>query len=303
MARDAEPIIEPLTGPFPEIERLTYPRHWHRWCEDPSRYLALGSKRQGDAVGLVLMDGREESEPAARRVLSVAVAPAFRRQGIGRALMARAEAAARAEGAAVLVGYHSSRTRGRAALEGLLAACGWERPSELEQRLVGAVGWVTKGLEAWQAQLDHIHARGFTALSWAEVGDHDVARIRAMIEDPEVAPYTPWPQVEAADDDLSLVLCRHGQPAGWIVATPEPGLGGIYYSSGYVIPPLRRSGWLVAGLVEACRRQAAKLGPDSIAIYTTVAGNTAMRAFMLRRLDPFGPSWIDIRYTSRKVLS
>lgn len=303
MTRDAEPIIESLAGPLPVFERLTYPRFWRRWSQEPGRYLALGCRFQGTAAGLVLVGGPGEREPMTRRVLSVAVAPAFRRRGIGRTLMAEAEAAARARDTDTLIGYHSSRTRGRMALEGLLAACGWEAPAEVEQRLIGAVGWVAKGLEAWRPHLDHIRSRGFAALSWAETDDRDFARIREMLEDPDVAAYTPWPQIEEADHDLSLVLRRDDRPVGWIVAAPDSEMGATYYSGGYVIPALRRSGWLVAGLVEACRRQAEKLGPDSVAAYGTAADNTAMRTFMRRRLDPFGPAWIDIRYVSRKVLS
>ncbi len=300
-------LIEPLPLPVAGFEALTYPRlRWALTGEDaPAErlqdVLALGARLHGASVGLVLLS--PVSSEGVRRIWSIAVAPAQRRRTIGARLLARAEAEARDRGTRLLTAFHSSRMPNPAAFEGLLRRAGWSAPEPLEYRLAGRADWVFGALADWQPMLERLRARGFAATPWHEVTPEDRARAETLIA---AAPQAPGIQVfvheKYAEPPVSIALRRHGEIVGWVLGEREPGTGHFHYTKGYVVPELQRTGWMIGGLLEVCRRQAEAFGPDSVAVYETPAHNTPMIQFMQKRLSPRGPLWTDVRYRSEKQL-
>ncbi|HVZ43763.1 MAG TPA: GNAT family N-acetyltransferase [Ramlibacter sp.] len=240
-----------------------------------------------------------------RRLLSVMVHPLARRSGLGMRLLASGEALARESGTRRLVAVHSSRMQARQAFERLLAVCGWRPPQELEFRLAGRAAWAERAKHDWAGFLQRLADRGFGTTSWRDMDDAEWAKARRVAHE--------LPEADRAFDpfsrnigvtplaDLSIVLRREERIVGWIVGSRGALADSFHYSQGYALPEVRRLGWLAAGARDVCERQAKLHGAASLSVFETSQGNTAMRRFMERQLEPYS-EWTDSRYVSEKEL-
>jgi hypothetical protein len=170
----------------------------------------------------------------------------------------------------------------RDAYESLLRRGGWPEPWLHQVRLSGRADWVNRAEGEWSGFLGRLHQQGWQATPWLEMTPEDHATVAAIAAS---APEDQRPFTDGLYPPVCLAIRRHGQVVGWVLGREELRERHVDYPVGYVIAELRRSGWLIAGLMEACRRQAAALGPDSIAGYGTGSYNSAMQTFMLRRLS------------------
>ena len=88
---------------------------------------------------------------------------------------------------------------------------------------------------------------------------------------------------------------------GWIQCQESPLKDHYYYVNGYVLPELRRGGWLIYGVIEVCRLQTEAFGPKTISVYETAADNEGMFHFMRDRLETYR-TWMDMKFRSEKSL-
>ncbi|MGQ0655185.1 MAG: GNAT family N-acetyltransferase [Betaproteobacteria bacterium] len=304
----AEPYrVAAIELPAPDFETFTYPRYRPvvrgAAPEDTGRPLAIGAWAGGIPAGLALFS----LWPNARgRLLSILVSAPLRGHGLAGRMLALGEAAAAADGVKKLVALHSSRMPRRESWEALLRKSGWSAPAELEFRLAGRARWSIQAAQDWAPFLARLAERGYGSSPWNEISPADRARVAAMVTselseaDRSFDPFKAEKALELIGE-LSLVLRRHGEIVGWIVASRGALPGSVHYSNGYVLPALRRAGWLVAGVREVCERQSALLGRDSLSIFETAPGNQAMRRFMERQLKPYS-EWTDTRYRSEKAI-
>ncbi|MGV3569676.1 MAG: GNAT family N-acetyltransferase [Ramlibacter sp.] len=275
------------------------------------RQLAVGAWLHEQPVGLAWLSaplGADDAAGAApRELLSVMVAPLLRRMGIARRLLERAQELAATQGCPSLQAFHSSRLPARAGYEALLRACGWSAPVPCESRLAGKAGWALAARDDWAPLLARWRAAGFSACDWGAVdaaARADIARVVATELPAADRLYDPLrPDLQAtAIPALSLLLRRHGRPVGWLLGSPGLLPATVYYAQGYVLPALQRQGWLLAGMREVCERQAALLGPDSLATFVTAQANANMQRVMQRQLGRYA-QWMDERYLSLKPLA
>lgn len=300
--------IAPLTLPAPTFARFTYPRY-RRYLEDgstakagaagPPRLDAIAALDGDTPLGLALVSHHARNfgapDPHAR-LLSIMVARPARRRGIGKALLTAAEGVARKADAGRLIAQHSNRTRDRDGYEAFLAAAGWPKPSLAEFRLAGEADWTERLPKSWTPMLNRLAGLGYSAEPWDRVTPDDRPLMDAL-DAPRRFDYRVYEP--HSDPRISLILRRQGAPVGWIFGETRPEENYHHYTNGWVAPDLQPLGWVIAGLYDVCRHQAAAYGPKSVAVYETFGENDRMIAFMKRRLTPV-TIWMDERYQSAR---
>lgn len=291
--------------PAAEFAPFTYPRYRPALrgdTDNPFLHVArhgvvAGLRLDGRPVAAALV-GSPSHDGQNRMLLSVAVALAHRRQGLGRTVVLAAMDWARQQpGLTELQTRYSDRMKNPHAFVGLMRSCGWSEPSLVEQRLSGRVDWTHQVEAAWGPWLQRIDRQGYRATLYAERDNHDDARIAALQDSGQVESNL-WltPARPLAEPALTLLLRRRTEVVGWIVGERSPDFQGIHYTVGYVVPALRRSAWLLRGLYDACQRQEEIVGPASVAVFETPADNEGMQRVMEQRLGPLQPLWMDRRY-------
>lgn len=293
-------VIAPLDQADDRLLALTYPRFRPMiTASDASIPVrALAAWRNGEPVGLALLAATVE--PGTWRVLSIAVARPWRRQGIGLALLRAVETWAAGQGHRALVAHHNDRMGGLDAWLGLLRRAQWPEPAWTFMRLFGPVTWAQEAATEWQGLLGRLAASGFEATAWEDRSEADKTAIDILLADAPPGFNPQWAEPILAGP--SIVIREHGQVVGLVLATEGAEKGTVYYPIGFVVPRLQRSGWLMGGLVEACLRQARLRGNGGVSCFQTAADNHAMQAVMRRRLD----KWTlrrDCQFETRKSLN
>lgn len=295
---DAGWVIRPAAGPDERLAEMTYPRYRHLFKPDkpwPEEMTCLAAWDEDAPVGLLLATPSETH----LWILSVFVAPHRRRQGIGLALLTHSEQEARRQNRIGMRAQHVNRMVCAAQWEALLIKAGWPAPKAEMVRITGRAAWAERDPGEWTALFARLHREGYSTQAFDDCTDADKAEIAAVGADaPERLRFdmalTPTPE-------LSLVIRQQDRIVGWILGRDALEPNHVHYPVGYVVPRLQRSGWLIAALVDICRRQSLLRGPDSIACYETTADNVGMRGFMERRLMARGDLLrSDIQYLSTR---
>ncbi len=302
--------VASLTLPAPGFEGFTFPRYRGLLLateqpETTQERRAVGAWLGETPVGLAFFS-RAFKENTQRQLLSVMVSPLLRRQGVGTRLLAHASAMAATEGITGFLSIHSSQIPSLAAFVALLRTNGWAAPEEKEYRLAGKAAWALEALHDWAPFLTRLHRNGFGVTPWSDLSDADRVAMAWLVDsrlkeaDLKFSPFNAEKHLNI-EPELSILLRRKSEIAGWILGARGLAENSFYYSTGYVLPEVRRAGWLIGGVRDVCQRQAEKFGGDTIAVFETAPHNQGMRRFMERQLKPYS-AWTDVRYHSEKLL-
>lgn len=301
-----EVTIAQVSCPAPEFKGLTYPRFRPLLTDvDPenknAERLVVGAVCDGEPVGLVLF-----SLPygdAVRRLLSVFVARQFRRQGVGAKMIALGEQVAFEVGTKKLVAFHSNQTKNYVWYEGLMQKVGWSSPSLFEYRLVGKAKWVYDAERDWEKFLVRLKRGGFVTMGWADLTEADKEQIAYLMahEVPDTdQDYDPLKHnLPAFLPEISTVLWCGDAIAGWVLGSKSAVDDTYSYTHGYALPKYQKRGYLIAGMMDVCRRQAEAFGPETLSTYET--RNAAMHRVMHRHIKPYS-EWTDERFVCEKIL-
>jgi len=292
--------------PLPELapgtvlqhyEELTFPPLAARLARRPPRGPWCGAVALGESgpVGLAVA----ELPPAgAAQLVSLAVAPAARRRGLGGALVEQVERLAGERGAGILEGAYRTSWRSRRAVEALLASRGWSQP---EARLVLARGETATARALVRQAAPELPAEA-ELFGWGELaGAERRAILGRQAEDPwypeVLTPFQEEPRLEPA---VSVGLRWAGEVAGWLVVH-RVAFDTVQYSAFFLRPDLRGRGLGRALLREAVRR---RLADPAVryAILAVDARNQGMLRLVDGPLRPFLPRRSELR-VSRKALA
>jgi len=300
--------VERVTLPDERFAKLTYPRFRTLLSQplesDTGRNsVAIGAEHRGKPVGLALISPQCSEQN--RRLWSVSVAASHRCRGVAKSLLKVGEDAVAGMGTRMLVAYHSSRMSNLEAYERLIKSAGWSPPKELEYRAAARAQWVFDGMRQWQYLLRRLEQKGYSTTGWADRTAQDRTRISELVADEATCPphFDPNRWEGRAEPAISVAIRRHGDIVGWIIGERDDRFHDervYHYSTGWVLPELSRTGWLIGGILDVCRRQAEVFGPDSLSICETLPTNLAMRKFIWERLRPAYVLWTDVRYVSEK---
>jgi GNAT superfamily N-acetyltransferase len=301
-------MVRIVDNPGAAFAHLTFPRYRRLPEKAGDRIVCVGAESDGTPVALAIF-GRSETEPADASLLSVMVDRRFRRQGLGRELLARGEARTRA-GRAGHTRLHttwSSQLPNRRAFEGLLARSAWGMPEVRELRAAGYACEVAAEMSRLEPAARPFLPPDASIDVWSTVTESEREQLPALVAEisfsqsmsPEL-----WEKVSRPE--LSLVLRYRGNLAGWVFGQHQGQQQGQHqaadhynYSCGYVVPGLRRRGALIALIREACRRQAEMFGTQSVAQLSTHQAVPGMPRFMRERLPPCS-LWQDELRVARK---
>jgi hypothetical protein len=217
---------------------------------------------RGELVGLCAMvDGvmvalalAERRSDGGAQLLSLMVAPSWRRRGIGTGLLLRLKPVLAAEGIAPVEVRYVANALTTSALEPILERLGWEVPHtdvlllEGHSSQLAAVGWSDRhplqapySLVAW-GQLSDLQRHATTGLG-APAAGHPATQEH----------FQPDPQ-------LSLVLLHHDEPVGWVLVQRK-GADSLSYASLFVAPAHRGRARGLVMLHAGFRRQHAAAIP------------------------------------------
>ena len=295
--------VHALPAALPAHAPLTYPR-WRHWLDDPqgagpeapeqpeqqpeqpeqqaTLRAVCATGPGGDAAGLALLH-LPPGLPG--RLLSVMVAPAWRRQGIGSALLAAATRQAAAQGCPALTAQHSTAAAGIGAYDAFMEANGWPQATLMQVRGYGRAGWARTAGQTFARHRAALGRRGYALTPWPELTAADLAGIRALVASGAVPDgYDPMLQHDRDAPDLSAVLRRHGAVVGWAKAHwQDAAQTQAFYHSGWVLPDVARQGWLAVAMIDLSARQADLYGDDSLTGFSTDAANLPMQAILFNR--------------------
>ena len=296
LAQFARSAIPEALGPDPaEVEGpIHYQRVFHLSPANLAPYAALtfpvlapGSaaleRISGELLGLSAMAAgamvafaiAERRADGGARLLSLMVAPAWRRRGIGTGLLARLMAFLASEGIGPLTVRYRATPLTTTALEPILARLSWEVPHTdfvlLEGRgaQLAAVGWADR----------HPITSPYSLLPWGRLSPEQRRAASALEAPVELLP--PPPNLPQCDPQLSLALLHHQAPVGWVLVHRTEAEG-VRYSGLYVDPAHRGRARALALLHEAFRRQHAAAIP--VARAAIDCRNAAMLRLLRRHL-------------------
>ncbi len=249
--------------------------------------LIVGARPVGLALG-TLLPGRSQCE-----LLSIAVAPAMRRLGLGGRLLDAWQAEASGRGATECRANYNETMPGRGALKALLARAGWTAPRASGLVVIGRVGKMVEEVSVWPGIAGRLAAPRSYAFEPLELTAADVEAVERYLSTPEAADMSgPIRQAEQLADDFSIAIRRDGRLVGWLLATEtrrplvetNTEVPAIRYLEAYLDPAYRHAGIMVGAYYHCYSRQVARLGRESVAVYyTSHDSRPRMVALTLRR--------------------
>lgn len=315
----AELVIELITKPEPQFKAFTFPRYQDFLdapAQVPAHAFAVGAWLGGTPVGLALVSGQSagNTHQLTRQLHSIMCSPRCLRRGVATRLLLAVQALAAARGTNQLISQHSTRMASAPVFAAWLMHTGWGEPTEIEHRLAGYASSAAEVVQAWEPFVARLGRRGFQATPWANINDADRHAIRHIVahdltQAERAAGFDPFPYEVSGGLvlPLSLVLRCHGSVVGWVLGDRQHALAApcpptFSYPRGYVVPALRKAGWLVGGIHAVCLQQLTAFGGQSLAIFEMAPGNADMRRLVLNKFTPHA-LWTDIRYQSFKQLN
>lgn len=275
---------------------LTFPSYRSLFASSDPSVVALAAISVGDGtpLGAILLTLAEEEA----RVLSLAVAPDARREGIGRALLSQALATAEERGALRAGIVYTTKLKTFAALEAFLTARGWSQPQR--RMIFGSSDPRTVWRQDWVQRLLAKPPRGAEPFPWTELTAAERRQIAADLAEglvpEEVSPFWDednivWPMTQG--------LRRGGRVVGWLICHVVPqSPGTIRYSRSFasLLPDSRGNGpWLIAHALD--RHVTGSLLEDyPTGLFDVVCDNKPMMAVFAKRLEPF----LQVTYESRQ---
>jgi len=275
--------ISLLAGNARLFSGFTFNRYFRLLVSLEPSVIAVGAVARGRPVGLALgiCNSGQEAE-----LLSIAVAPAERRRGIGLALAEawREEAARR--GMAGIVARYGEANAGRAGFEALSASAGWDAPAEDGLMVTGRAGAMAEVVGTWRAIVSRLAHPDLYEYAPMNLSKADRTTVSACLSRPEAAGMLgPVVLAHRMAPDFSALIRRQGIVVGWVLAS-QAAERSIHYDEAFLDPVYWHSGMMIGAYHHCYARQAALLGRDSVATYYTDPTRPRMVALTRRRFAP-----------------
>ena len=240
-------LLTPETGP--QFASLTF-GSFRQLLHAPSNgaVLALGASKGNEPVGLAL--AHLDASTASAELLSLFVAKDSRREGIGRALLARLDAELKAAGIRSVQAVYTNGKPSTPALEALLADAGWSEPIVRQHFFRADLAQLQSA--PWIQEMRT--PKGYEIFPWTELKAHEEAELlRSQAEDPWFPELlSPFQDAELFEAAGSVGLRHQGRVVGWMIAHRiAPSL--LRYSHLYVAKEHQSFGRGVALVAHAVR--------------------------------------------------
>lgn len=275
--------IDALAGNAGLFSGLTFNRYRPLLQVLEPSVIAIGVIAGGRPIGLALgiCNGGQEAE-----LLSVAVAPAERRCGIGLALLEGWREEAVRRGKSDMVARYAETNAGRSAFEALAARAGWGDPVEDGLMVKGRAGAMADVVGTWRAIAGRLGQPGVYDYAPMELAEEDWEAVAVCLSRPEAAGMLgPIALADRMAPAFSTLIRRQGAVVGWVLAR-DAAERSIHYDEAFLDPVYWHSGITIGAYHHCYARQAALLGRDSVATYYTDPSRPRMVALTRRRFAP-----------------
>lgn len=213
---------------------------------------AIGAWVDGQPVGLALSLWCPYEDLA--RIVTLFVAPAFRRQGVADLLLAATESGWRARGAKRLEVGYLQQSGAADTLSRMLARHAW--PQAQPERLICACD--RSMLDSKWFAREPVVPNGCDIISWSRVSVRERAALMAeQLLDPWIPTSLNPFKYEANAEFNSVALREAGKIVGWVI-TERYDVQTLVYSCSYMHPDRQKRGWIVPLYIEAVRRHATR---------------------------------------------
>jgi len=261
------------------------------------RPVAFAARLDGRPAGLALA-GVAEDDTASPELLSIFVGSAFRRHGVGRALLEAVQEDLGSRGHRRLGGVYMTSLRGVEALEAFLSRVGWHPP---RPRMV-VVKFTVDEAKTVRWYRTYRMRDGLELIPWRDVSAAEIGELRTS---QAAAPWipgdlVPWRHDPARLETESSIAARlDGRLVGWVINHRiDDDL--VRFTSAFIRDDLARRGRLVPMFSESIRRLDAT--PYRRCMFTTPVHHREMVAFIKRRCERWVTfvgetrgAWIDLR--------
>ncbi|MDL2718320.1 MAG: GNAT family N-acetyltransferase [Acidobacteriota bacterium] len=245
--------------------------------------VALGAFVTGEPVALALAEIRE-GQTSNAEMLSLFVVPAYRRRGLGTALLNSMGAFLSRMGVEKAMGVYMTGQPGQEAVERVLEKAGWSKP-EIRQLTLRCTLEEARRLD-WYGK--YALEEGYSVFPWKDLTETDR---EALKESQRVTGWIkpdlePWKHdAEGFEPVSSLGIRLHGELVGWIInhALDERV---VRFTCSFIRRDLGRRGKIVPVYTESIRRLSESTGFVE-ATFTVPIRHRGMSNFVLRRSAPF----------------
>ena len=287
LARLPLPVPEEYWG-------FTYPTY-RPLLSSSREIVAIGVQQKGAGVGLGL--ARVDEAQRRAELLSIAVAPAFRREGIGTAILAQLEEELRGRCGRVDAVY-TDGTPSSAAVTRILQKCGWE---PIRHRMMICRTQLDLLLSAPWMQKSYLPP-AFSIFPWCTLTPEEESDVRAQRYVQYAEPLSPFVDSENIEKDTSLGLRYEGKVVGWII-THLVSADTLRVTRMWVRSDLQKRGRAVSLISESMKRYKQGMGDSAPnGIFDVHVENRPMMEFARRRLAPYLTGTC-FSYGTSKVLS
>ncbi len=249
-------------------------------ADEAKQSLAVGALAWPSPIGLALVEFEREEHPMLR---SIAVARAYRRQGVGSALLSEVENELRRRGAcAVVVQHFVQGTDPSEAVSGLLASVGWS-----PMQPVGVFCKTTYSL-ILNARWVHYHTfpPNFETFEWADISAEEIKLFVGEDRGPSWFPeqLNPFTRRDLVHVPTSVGLRYRGKLIGWCV-TYAYGPNDLTVASLFVKAEFQPRGHAIRLLAYAIRH-GHDCGREDMS-FNVGMGMTEMLRFFRRHVTPY----------------
>jgi uncharacterized protein (TIGR03032 family) len=310
--RPHAPPRQPQTHPSPALRLVPVsglPREdgERRWPDLLFPHFLHRMRRQhlpGELVGVLAHDaetpraiiaGLIRPDGDSAELMSLVVAPEWRRQGVAAALLARVGALLREQGVKYLDAVWHSNWEAAPAIESMLRKDAWLSPQHrmITHRCSLKFPWIER---------EYRLPPGCELFPWSELRPEEAAELRERESRGEFTAFlTPFQCEDRIAADLSRGIRQDGRVVGWVVVH-EQSRESVQVSCLFVFPEHRNPNLPLAMMADACRALRATGKPCFT--YQVEAKNERVIAFLRRRFAPHGAilaeSWL---MASRKELA
>ena len=164
------------------------------------------------------------------RIISLAVAPKFREQGIGQAMVENLEENLKNDSKIKLVAFYRSHWKSAMIVQKIFEHRGWETPLVDIRILTGAVHKLAPIYE----NFENVPLRDFTLINWDQLSKEQFKEIEELIKTEKVGnSLNPFFSEKSIQPKISQALLSGNEVKGWFVAN-EISEKTLEYSSVYV---------------------------------------------------------------------
>ncbi|WP_075618257.1 GNAT family N-acetyltransferase [Paenisporosarcina indica] len=219
------------------------------FMEFPSSLYAIGATFSGRPVGLALAE--LDSNQSVAHVKMIYVTPDFRRQGIGKGLIRTFEQTLQSSEIRFL-SVEFLPEKDQMDIHLFLESCGFQSPQPGIHIRQGPLAYLME-LE-WMTLT---FPEGYKIEPWTSITPAEREKVKSEVDVVFLEMFSPFPEEELIDKELSLLVRYKGKLAGWLMLEAF-NQDTVLFKTMYMYPRYQRTGQGVVLLAETSRHVIAK---------------------------------------------